>query len=130
VAVDSGKGLPIERAIKYPEDRRSAIVKLGYVLECSFIAVGVRLLRLVSLIVTTFGAFVSMGVLGASLLSFDKLKMVMLLNCPLRDVYIPLFGVVMDVGMAHNLTMVAAISSLLLLPVSCLALGYLVGRSR
>lgn len=87
-------------------------------------------MRLVSLIVTAFGAFVSMGVLGASLLSFDKLKMVMLLNCPLREVYIPLFGVVMDVGMAHNLTMVAAICSLLLLPVSCLALGYLVGRSR
>jgi hypothetical protein len=87
-------------------------------------------LRLASLIVTAFGAFVSMGVLGASLLSFDKLKMVMLLNCPLRDVFIPLLGVQMDVGMAHNLTMVAAICSLLLLPVSCLALGYLVGRSR
>ena len=80
--------------------------------------------------VTAFGAFVSMGVLGASLLSFDKLKLVMLLNCPLRDVYIPLLRVEMNVGMAHNLTMVAAICSLLVLPVSCLALGYLVGRSR
>jgi hypothetical protein len=41
MAVDSGKGLPIERAIKYPEDHRSAIVKLGYVLDA-------HLLRLVS----------------------------------------------------------------------------------
>jgi hypothetical protein len=69
-----------------------------------------------------------MGVLGASLLSFDKLKMLLLLNCPLRDVYIPLLGVAMDVGMAYNLTTLAAICSLLLLPISCIALGYLIGR--
>jgi hypothetical protein len=87
-------------------------------------------LRLASLMVTAFVAFVSVGVLGASLLSFDKLKMLMLLNCQQSDVFIPLLGVQMSVGMAHNLTMVAAICSLLLLPVSCVALGYLVGRSR
>jgi hypothetical protein len=98
--------------------------------RCIFIAVGVRLLRLSSLMVTAFVAFVSVGVLGASLLSFDKLKMLMLLNCQQSDVFIPLLGVQMSVGMAHNLTMVAAICSLLLLPVSCVALGYLAGRSR
>jgi hypothetical protein len=98
--------------------------------RCSFIAAGVRLLRLASLIVTAFVAFVSVGVLGASLLSFDKLKMLMLLNCQQTDVFIPLLGVQMSAGMAHNLTMLAAICALLLLPVSCVALGYLVGRDR
>jgi hypothetical protein len=87
-------------------------------------------LRLASLIVTAFVAFVSVGVLGASLLSFDKLKMLMLLNCQQSDVFIPLLGVQMSAGMAHNLTMLAAICALLLLPVSCVALGYLVGRDR
>jgi len=92
--------------------------------------VGVPLLRLVSLVATALGAFVSAGVLGASLLSFDKLKMLMLLDCQESDVFIPLLGVQMSVGMAHNLTITAAICSSILLPVSCLVLGYLVGRIR
>ncbi|MGA2239579.1 MAG: hypothetical protein ABSG74_10250, partial [Candidatus Bathyarchaeia archaeon] len=61
-------------------------------------------MRLVSLVVTAFCAFVSMGVLGASLLSFDKLKMLMLLNCQQSDILTPLLGVQMSVHMAHNLT--------------------------
>jgi hypothetical protein len=48
-----------------------------------------------------------MGVLGASLLSFDKLKMLLLLNCPLRDVYIPLLGVQSDDVGCHMLVTVA-----------------------
>ena len=87
-------------------------------------------MRLASLLATGLGVFVSAGVLGASLLSFDKLKMLMLLECQASEVFIPLLGVVMGLGMAHNLTMLAAISSSLLLGVSCLVLGYLVGRSR
>ena len=92
--------------------------------------VGASLLRLVSLLGTTLGVFVSAGVLGASLLSFDKLKMLMLLDCQESEVIIPLLGAQMRLAMAHNLTMLAAICSSLLLPISCLVLGYLVGRSR
>lgn len=88
------------------------------------------LLRLASLLATSFGAFVSAGVLGASLLSFDKIKMLMLLDCPQGEVFIPLIGVGMSLGMAHNITMLAAICSSLLLSISCLVLGYLVGRTR
>jgi len=87
-------------------------------------------LRLASLLAASFGVVVSAGVLGASLLSFDKLKMLMLLDCFDGGVYIPLIGVGMSVGMAHNITMLAAICASLLLPFSCLVLGCLVGRSR
>lgn len=86
-------------------------------------------MRAASLLVAAFGVFLSAGVLGGSLLSFDKIKMVMLLECPVSEVYIPLLGVGMGLGMAHNLTMLAAICSSLLLSVSCLVLGYLVGHS-
>jgi hypothetical protein len=99
----------------------------AHVLSVSF---GVSLLRLATLLATGLGTFVSAGVLGASLLSFDKLKMLMLLDCQESEVIIPLLGIQMRVAMAHNLTMLAAICSSLLLSVSSLALGYLVGRSR
>jgi len=79
---------------------------------------------------TGFGALVSAGVLGASLLSFDKIKMLMLLDRSDFDVIIPLLGVQMSLTMAHNLTMLAAICSSLLLSFSCLVLGYLIGRIR
>lgn len=79
---------------------------------------------------TALGVFVSAGVLGASLLSFDKLKMLMLLDCQESEVIIPLLDVQMRLAMAHNLTTLAAVCSSLLLSISCLVLGYLVGRSR
>jgi hypothetical protein len=91
---------------------------------------GALLLRLVSLLGTALGVFVSAGVLGGSLLSFDKLKMLMLLDCQESEVIIPLLGAQMGLAMAHNLTMLTAICSSLLLSISCLVLGYLVGRSR
>jgi len=91
---------------------------------------GVSPLRLATLLATASGAILSAGVLGASLLSFDKLKMVLLTDCQESEVIIPLLGAQMGVATAHNLTMLAAIASSLLLSVSCLALGYLVGRSR
>ena len=87
-------------------------------------------MRLVSLLGTALGVFVSAGVLGGSLLSFDKLKMLMLLDCQESEVIIPLLGAQMSLGMAHNLAMLTAIFSSLLLSISCLVLGYLVGRSR
>jgi hypothetical protein len=92
--------------------------------------VGVSFLRLISLLATAAGVFVSAGVLGGSLLSFDKLKMLMLLDCQESEVIIPLLGVQMRLAVAHNLSMLAAICSSLLLSISCLVLGYLVGRSR
>jgi hypothetical protein len=87
-------------------------------------------LRLATLLATALGVFVSAGVLGASLLSFDKLKMVLLIDCQESEVIIPLLGAQMGVATAHNLTMLAAICSSILLSVSCLVLGYLVARNR
>jgi hypothetical protein len=87
-------------------------------------------LRLATLLASASGVIFSAGVLGASLLSFDKLKMVLLIDCQETEVIIPLLGAQMGVGTAHNLTMLAAICSSLLLSVSCLVLGYLVARSR
>jgi hypothetical protein len=56
--------------------------------------------------------------------------MVLLMDCQESEVIIPLLGAQMGVAMAHNLTMLAAICSSLLLSVSCLVLGYVVARSR
>jgi len=64
------------------------------------------------------------------LLSFDKLKMLMLLDCQESEVVIPLLGVQMRLAVAHNVAMLAAICASILLSISCLVLGYLVGRSQ
>jgi len=99
-------------------------------MRCAFSVAGVVVLRLAAFLTTTIGAFVSAGVLGGALLSFDKLKMLMLLDCQESEIIIPLPGVQMRLAVAHNLAMLAAICASILLSISCLVLGYLVGRSQ